>query len=177
MRALASRSLTYERMQHAGSGCTSTGAIWRQTPIAFIRSTQTSIDRSKTCSNAIRLGVSQKVTKRTKAEFGVNADTWFPSFAAVNLFWFAAVAASLRRGAARGGVLLKARRQPPSRCFGVPGSAVATRSRNPEMVKAFARGQTPFQFALVLDTQGGSTSQIYGLFTTTWGAALFTSSW
>ena len=59
------------------------------------------------CSNAIGLGVSQKVTKRTKAEFGVNADTSFPS---VNLFWFAAVAASpacnsiaaagrLRRGA------------------------------------------------------------------------------
>jgi len=129
------------------------------------------------CSNAIGLGVSQNVMKRTEPEFGVNADTSFPSFAAVNLFWFAAVAASLRRGAARGGILLKARRQPPSRCFGVPGSAVATRSRNPEMVKAFARGQTPFQFALVLDTQGGSTSQIYGLFTTTWGAALFTSSW
>ena len=32
--------------------------------------------------------------KRTKPEFGVNADTSFPSFASVNLFWFAAVAAS-----------------------------------------------------------------------------------
>src|SRR5206468_12202697 len=102
MRALASRSLTYERMHRAGSGCTSTGAICRQTPIAFIRSTQTSIDSSKTCSNAIRLGVSQKVTKRTKPEFGVNADTWSPSFAAVNLFWFAAVAASQRRDALGG---------------------------------------------------------------------------
>src|SRR5438552_8557290 len=46
-----------------------------------------------------------------------------------------------------------------------------------EMVKAFAWGQTPFQFALVLDTQGGSTSQLYGLFATTCGAGLFTSSW
>jgi hypothetical protein len=67
-------------------------------------------DPSKTWSNAIELGVSQKVTKRTKPEFGVNADTSFRSFAFVNLFWFAAVAASpacnaaaaadrLRRGA------------------------------------------------------------------------------
>jgi hypothetical protein len=51
--------------------------------------------------------------KRTKPEFGVNADTSFPSFASVNLFWFAAVAASpacnavaaagrLRRGALGG---------------------------------------------------------------------------
>src|SRR6266480_308665 len=46
-----------------------------------------------------------------------------------------------------------------------------------EMVKAFAWGQTPFQFALVLDTQGGSTSQLYGLFATTCGAGLLTSSW
>ena len=110
MRALASRSLTYERMQHAGSGCTSTGATCLQSRTGLIRFTQIFTDPSKTCSNAIGLGVSQKVTKRTKAEFGVNADTSFPSFAAVNLFWFAAVAASpacnsiaaagrLRRGA------------------------------------------------------------------------------
>src|SRR6266404_1653308 len=52
----------------------------------------------------------------------------FPSFASVNLFWFAAVAASLRRGALV--VPTPARRQPPSRCFGVPGSAVATTSRS-----------------------------------------------
>jgi len=32
----------------------------------------------------------------------VNADTSFPSFASVNLFWFAAVAASQRRGALGG---------------------------------------------------------------------------
>src|SRR5947207_5648870 len=108
-------------MQRPGSGCTSTGATCRQSRTGLIRFTQTFTDPSKTCSNAIGLGVSQNVMKRTEPEFGVNADTSFPSFASVNLFWFAAVAASLRRGAARGGILLKARRQPPSRCFGVPG--------------------------------------------------------
>ena len=40
--------------------------------------------------------------KRTEPEFGVNADTSFPSFASVNLFWFAAVAASQRRDALGG---------------------------------------------------------------------------
>src|SRR5207247_8683708 len=108
-------------MQRPGSGCTSTGATCRQTPIALIRSMQISYRPFEVCSNVIGLGVSQNVMKRTEPEFGVNADTSFPSFASVNLFWFAAVAASLRRGAARGGILLKARRQPPSRCFGVPG--------------------------------------------------------
>src|SRR5439155_3569931 len=38
-------------------------------------------------------------------------------------------------------------------------------------------GRTPFQIASVLGTRGVSTSQLYGLLTTTCGAGLFTSSW
>src|SRR5947208_10679463 len=37
-------------------------------------------------------------------------------------------------------------------------------------------GRTPFQFALVLNTQGHIKSQLFGLFTTTCGAGLLTSS-
>src|SRR5437773_2812186 len=147
MRALASRSLTYERMQHAGSGCTSTGATCLQSRSGLIRFTQTFTDPSKTCSNAIGLGVSQKVTKRTKPEFGVNADTSFPSFASVNLFWFAAVAASLRRGALGG----THSRHGDSRLRGASACRAAPwlQHQGTEMVKAFAGGRrTPFQIRL-----------------------------
>src|SRR5213592_3894000 len=146
MSASASRSLMYERMQRPGSGCTSTGVICRQNRTGLIRSMQTFTDPSKTCSNAIRLGVSQKVTKRAKAEFGVNADTSFPS---VNLFWFAAVAASLRRGALGG----THSRHGDSRLRGASACRAAPwlQHQGTEMVKAFAAGRrTPFQLASVL---------------------------
>src|SRR6266403_4239260 len=99
----------------------------------------------------------------------------FPSFASVNLFWFAAVAASLRRGALGG----THSRHGDSRLRGASPCRAAPwlQHRGTEMVKAFAGRRTPLPFALVLDTQGGSTSQIYGLFVTTCGAGLLTSSW
>jgi hypothetical protein len=138
MTARASRSLTYERMQRPGSGCTSTGATCLQSRTGLIRSMQIFTDRSKSCSSAIGLGVSQKVTKRTEPEFGVNADTSFPSFASVNLFWFAAVAASLRRGALGG----THSRHGDSRPRGASACRAApwVQHRGTEMVKAFAPG-------------------------------------
>ena len=55
------------------------------------------------------------------------------------------VAASLRRGALGG--ITPTRRQPPSRCFGVPGSAVATTSRS-RNGKGVRRGANAFPICL-----------------------------
>jgi hypothetical protein len=65
---------------------------------------------------------------------------------------------------------------------GKRGAAFAViRSKNaasqPKTEKAFAaRGECLSNFALVLDTEGHTKSQLYGLFTTTCGAGLLTSS-
>src|SRR6266480_7362401 len=48
------------------------------------------------------------------------------------------------------------------------------KSRNGKGVRL--GGRTPFQFASVLCTPGRSMSQLYGLFTTTCGAGLLTST-
>ena len=56
-----------------------------------------------------------------------------------------------------------------------PSKTAQVESKRAETVKAFAMRRTPFQFALVLDTQGGSP-MIYGMFVTTCGAGLLTSS-
>ena len=114
--------------------------------------------------------------KRTKPEFGVNADTSFPSFASVNLFWFAAVAASQRRGALGGTPL----RHGDSRLRGASACRAAPwlQHRGTEMVKAFAAGANAFP--IPFGARRGEhryTLQLYGLFTTTCGAGLLTSSW
>jgi hypothetical protein len=109
---------------------------------------QTFTGRSKTCSNAMGPGFSQKVTKRTKPEFGVNADTSFSSFASVNLFRACSrLAASRRFGGTHS-------RYSDSRLRGasVWQAAPWLQHRGTEMVKAFARARTPFQFLSVLGT-------------------------
>jgi hypothetical protein len=98
------------------------------------------------------------------------------SFASVNLFWFAAVAASLRRGALGG----THSRHGDSRLRGASASA-QRRGYNigePEMVKAFAAGANAFP--IPFGARRGEhryTLQLYGLFVTTCGAGLLTSSW
>src|SRR6266567_3313539 len=163
-------------MQRPGSGCTSTGATCLQSRTALIRFTQTFTDPSKTCSNAIGLGVSQKVTKRTKPEFGVNADSWFPSFASVNLFWFAVVAASLRRGALGGTHSRHGDSRLPgaSACRAAPWLQHQV-TRNGKGVRPGANA-----FPISFGARRGEhryTLQLYGLFVTTCGAGLLTSSW
>src|SRR6266446_7200199 len=99
-----------------------------------------------------------------------------PSFASVNLFWFAAVAASLRRGALGG----THSRHGDSRLRGASACRAAPwlQHRGTEMVKAFAAGANAFP--IPFGARRGEhryTLQLYGLFVTTCGAGLLTSTW
>jgi len=62
--------------------------------------------------------------------------------------------------------------------IGQSSANLTSPARRAENGKGVRRpGRTPFQIASVLGTRGVSTSQLYGLLTTTCGAGLFTSSW